>query len=86
MANRHRTEPAPWVTVGQRIRVFREANDLTQQALAAKLYVSQPAVSAWERGLRVPSRATQFALADALRTTRFILFREVVLAENEAAA
>ena len=70
--------------IGTRIRVYREANDLTQQALADKCYVSQPAVSAWERGLTIPARPTQHRIADVLRTTRGILFQE--LAEREAAA
>ena len=70
---------------GQRIRQFREAHDLTQQALAAKLYVSQPAVSAWERGTKTPTRAMQQRICDALSTTRGILFRELVEHEQQVA-
>lgn len=77
---------APHAAAGGRIRVFREALELTQAELARRCYVSQPAVSAWERGVKMPTLATQHRVADALRTSRSILFREAVEAETRAMA
>jgi transcriptional regulator with XRE-family HTH domain len=64
--------------VGERIKMFREVYELTQQGLAHKLNVTQPAVSQWEKGKRVPPKPLQFALADAFRTERSSLFAEVI--------
>lgn len=71
---------------GRRIALARELLGLTQGALAAKVFVTQPAVSQWEQGKTLPSLHMQHALSDALRTTRSRLFREVVVAEERAAA
>lgn len=49
---------------------------MTQLTLAAKTYVTQPAVSQWESGKYVPDRATQDLIAEALGTTRTFLFGE----------
>lgn len=73
------------VAVGHRIRTLRDAHGLTQGALAAKVFVTQPAVSQWERGETMPGRATQDLLADALRTTRHRLFKELLAARGVAA-
>ena len=75
---------APHLAIGQRIKVFREALELTQAELGRRCYVSQPAVSAWERGTKLPARGAQHRIADELRSTRSIIFREVVEAENRA--
>lgn len=75
---------APYAAAGHRIRALRELHDLTQARLAELCYVSQPAVSAWERGRKLPSRATQHRLADVLHTSRSMLFRETV--DREAVA
>ena len=48
----------------QTIRQMREARGWTQEQFAQRLGVQQSAVSAWERGQRVPRRRTQQALAD----------------------
>lgn len=71
-------------SIGRRILTLREMLGLTQATLAARVYVSQPAVSQWESGATLPTRETQFRLADTLRTSRSLLFRE--LAEAECAA
>lgn len=71
-------------SIGRRIMTLRTMLGLTQSALAAKVYVTQPAVSQWESGATVPARETQFRLADTLHTSRSLLFRE--LAEAECAA
>lgn len=67
--------------IGRRISTLREMLGLTQAAMAKKVYVTQPAVSQWESGATLPSRATQFLLSDELRTSRSLLFRELVEAE-----
>lgn len=74
--------------MGKRIRSRRESFDLTQAALGKKCFVSQAAVSQWERGIKLPARRTQFLVADVLRTTRSQLFVEAVQVEQaqEAAA
>lgn len=61
-------------TPGQRIRFLRKALGLTQKGLAAKVHTVQPAISQWEHDKWVPTRPTQFLLADALNTTRRFLF------------
>lgn len=71
--------------VGARIKTARELLGLTQWALARKVYVTQPAVSQWERGKKLPSLPMQHALADVLRTTRTRLFKELVDAEQKRA-
>lgn len=71
--------------IGQRIRTLREAFDLTQGALAARVHVTQPAVSQWENGQTLPAMPVQFAVADALRTTRSRLFRELEVTTEGAA-
>ena len=65
--------------MGRRIRAGRELLGLTQATLARKSFVTQPAVSQWERGTTLPDLSRQFLLADALRTTRSRLFRELDL-------
>ena len=70
--------------IGRRITTLREMLNLTQGTLAAMVHVTQPAVSQWEAGATLPTRHTQFLLADCLRTSRSLLFRE--LAEAECAA
>lgn len=71
--------------VGRRIALARDLLDLTQGALAAKVHVTQPAVSQWERGVTLPSLHMQHSVADALRTSRSRLFREVVQSEEAVA-
>lgn len=73
-------------TIGERIRMLREAHRLTQRQLAARLNIAQPSVSQWETGRTVPTLPMQRALADELSTRRSILFRELVEAEDHEAA
>lgn len=61
-------------TPGQRLRFLRETHGLTQKALAAKVYTTQPAVSQWERDRWLPGKQAQVLLAEALNTTRSFLF------------
>lgn len=67
----------PAEKVGERIRTLREAHGLTQGALAQSTCVTQSAVSQWERGVTMPALPVQFFIADALRTRRSWLFREL---------
>lgn len=67
---------ADLATPGQRIKFLRKTLGLTQKGLAAKVHTVQPAISQWEHDKWVPTRPTQFLLADALNTTRTFLFGE----------
>lgn len=57
--------PAP--EVGRRMREARGRADLSQAALAARLNVTQTAVSYWEAGRRLPGLDDLLMVADALR-------------------
>lgn len=54
---------------GTQIAQRRKALGLTQKALAAKLNVTDKAVSKWERGINFPDLGLMEALAEALETT-----------------
>lgn len=57
-------------TLGDNIRRFREALDLTQDQLAAAVGTTQPTVNNWERGRRQDVHLpTLVALAKALKVT-----------------
>lgn len=71
--------------IGRRIRTLRELHDMTQGALAQRVHVTQPAVSQWENGQTLPALPVQFTVADALRTTRSRLFRELEVTTEGAA-
>lgn len=80
----------PSQVVGDRIRLMREAYvdeagnhvPLTQQGLAALCFVSQPTVSKWETGAKMPPPARRILVASALRMPAHALFREVLLEEE----
>lgn len=72
------TGPNRLESPGQRIRFLRLAHDLSQEALAARVYATQPAVSQWENDLWLPNKQTQVLLSEALGTTRSFLFGEAV--------
>jgi len=71
-----------WLPVGERIRSAREHFDWTQAELAKRCFVSQAAVSQWERGIKLPARRTQYLVADVLRSSRSKLFAEAVAVEE----
>lgn len=52
--------------VGANIATARERKGITQLQLAAELSTSTSRVSGWERGLHMPSRRQQPALAEVL--------------------
>jgi transcriptional regulator with XRE-family HTH domain len=62
--------------LGQRIARQRRACFLTQEALAAKLGVTQSAVARWETGDSTPALRHRRALAEALVIAPSILFVE----------
>lgn len=55
--------------MGQLISELRKSNQMTQKDLAAKLHVSDKAVSKWERGLSFPDISLLLPLSDTLGVT-----------------
>lgn len=53
-------------TIGQRIRTARKALNLNQEALAARLSVTQPTVANWEADVHNPRQLMLAKLAEAL--------------------
>ena len=41
-------------TIGKNIRLLREYNNMSQQELADKLYITRQSISKWESGLVAP--------------------------------
>lgn len=62
--------------IGNRIRELRLTRNLTQEALANKLYISPQAVSKWEQGITVPDTSLLVPLADLLGVTVDFLLRD----------
>lgn len=60
-----RTPPAPAAVAGLRIREMRLSRGLTMAELAARIGVSQPAISQWESGREKPGRDSLQKLASA---------------------
>lgn len=73
-----KSEARPYAVVGERIRMLRESRELTQTELGRQVHAAQPTVSQWEGGTKVPSRITQFRIAEFFRVERSWLFAEVV--------
>lgn len=63
-------------TPGKRIKFLRKSKGWTQETMARKVYVTQPAVAQWEADLWLPARPTQVLVAEQLGTTRAFLFEE----------
>ena len=59
--------------VGERIAALRRGNGLTQKKLAERIYVTDKAVSKWERGLNFPELSTVAPLASALGVSPAVL-------------
>lgn len=64
-------------TIGGRIKMLRERAELTQEALAKKLYISREKVNMWENGSRMIKGDDIAILADALKSTCDYLLRGV---------
>lgn len=54
---------------GKKITELRKTKNLTQKQLATQLYVTDKAVSKWERGINFPDLGLIEVLAEALETT-----------------
>ena len=54
---------------GEKLQLLRKRHGLTQEQLAAKLYVSRTAVSKWESGTAVPRISKCRKLADIFNIT-----------------
>jgi transcriptional regulator with XRE-family HTH domain len=59
----------PNVTIGKNIRYWRNAHDMSQAALAAKLGLSQPYLSQLEQGIKNPHVLTVARIAESLGLT-----------------
>ncbi|MCL6563107.1 MAG: helix-turn-helix domain-containing protein [Firmicutes bacterium] len=55
--------------LGQRLRLCREAQGLSQRELAQRIHANQGTLSRWESGLRMPGGRSLLALARALGVT-----------------
>jgi len=71
---------------GQVLKKIREENGITQEALALQSELDRTYISLLERGLRMPTIATLFKMAPALKKTpsEIILIVEQKLNENRA--
>ena len=63
--------------VGEQIRLNRKKKNLTQQGLAALLYVSQQAVGKWERNESTPNPETIAKMAEIFGITTDLLINGV---------
>ena len=55
--------------IAERIKTLREAQNLTQSALAKKLGITRSSVNAWEMGISVPSTQLIVELADIFKVS-----------------
>lgn len=62
--------------IGERIKKARLNKNITQERLAAMLYITPQAVSKWELGTAVPDTCTLVPLADILGVSVDYLLRE----------
>lgn len=65
-------------TIGHRIKLAREAADITQEALAKKIGCTVQHISAIERGIRVPRMETFIAIANAIGVSSDLLLQDVL--------
>ena len=54
------------MTIGEQIRELRKKQNMTQEDLAARLYVTPQAVSQWERDLTIPNTDKLAKLAESV--------------------
>ena len=55
------------MTIGQRIRSLRKANNLYQEDLAKKIGVSRQAIASWELDRTLPSMKNAYAMAEVFK-------------------
>ncbi|GAP09958.1 predicted Zn peptidase [Bellilinea caldifistulae] len=63
------------MTIGQRIKQARKANNMSLRSLAEKAEISAMAISKYERDLDIPSSSVLLRLAQALNVSMDFLFR-----------
>lgn len=63
-------------TLSKKLKEYRSRHNLTQKELAARLFVSDKAISKWERGNGLPDIETLVHLADLLGTPVEELLKE----------
>ena len=63
-------------TLSKKLKEYRSRHNLTQKELAARLFVSDKAISKWERGNGLPDIETLVRLADLLGTPVEELLKE----------
>ncbi len=67
------------MTIGQRIKQARKANNMSLRNLAEKAEISPMAISKYERGLDMPSSGVLLRLAQALGVSLDFLFRPATI-------
>ena len=65
--------------IGSKITEIRKRNNMTQDDVAEKLFMSRQVVSKWENGITLPSIETLLDLCEVLNTT----FDEVLCLNNK---
>ena len=64
--------------LNENLRAIRKSKGLSQEELAAKLYVVRQTVSKWEKGLSVPDSDMLISISEALETPVSVLLGETV--------
>ncbi len=72
--------------IGDKLRVWREEQGLTQEDAARRIGCNQSAVSEWESGRAVPAIESAVKIADAMSVTLDALIREPPHRQAEKAA
>ena len=64
--------------LNENLKAIRKTKGLSQEELAAKVYVVRQTISKWEKGLSVPDSDMLIALSEALDTPVSVLLGETV--------
>lgn len=62
------------INIGERIKLLRKVNNLTQLELAKELFISYQLVSKWERGLSEPTADMMFTIIEKYKLTMDYFF------------
>ena len=65
--------------IGSKITEIRKRNNMTQDDVAEKLFMSRQVISKWENGIALPSIETLLDLCEVLHTT----FDEILCLNNK---
>ena len=74
------------MTTGQTIAALRTGSGITQEQLAAELFVSRDLVSKWETGKSLPDYRTLVKLAEKFSVSVDVLFDKDQALKNELAS